>query len=135
MFLRLSCTLMLAVCLIGTTIPATTSAAEKTGWSWNKLNPFHRDETPLIRPGSTRKIAPNRFKPTRSAAKPKKSAWKTVGDGTKKMVDGTKKLFTFGGSDEPDPARRSAPPILKPERAKKKTSLTSWLPWSKTKKR
>jgi len=126
---------MFAALAIGCIFPATTFAAEKDGWSWTKLNPFHRDATPLIRPGSTRKIAPNRFKPTRSAAKPKKSAWKTVSDGTKKIMDGTKKLFTFGKSEKTNPARRRASPIFKPERDEKKTSLTSWLPWNKTKKR
>ena len=121
---------LIAACLL----PKSSMAAEKEGWSWKKMNPFRVDDTPLIRSPATRKIAPNRFKPTRSDAKPKKSVWKSMSDGSKKMADGTKKLFSFG-DDKNDSARNPAAPILKPEPAKKKPSFTSWLPWSKTKKR
>ncbi|MCG8587170.1 MAG: hypothetical protein MI757_20890 [Pirellulales bacterium] len=122
--------------LAGVSPQASFSAeAEKDKWSWSKLNPFRRDDTPLIRPANTRKIAPNRFKPTRSAKKPGKSPWQVVSDGSKKMFNGTKNLFTFGGSEKSDSARRPAPPSLRKEPPKGQSSLTSWLPWSKTKKR
>jgi hypothetical protein len=134
-FVRPTHHIILATLAVICALPLSAAAAEKDGWSWSKMNPFRLDDTKLIRPANTRKIAPNRFKPTRSAAKPKKSTWQSVSDGTKKMMNGTKNLFTFGDSDKTDSARKPSAPTLKREPAKKKTSYTSWLPWSKSKKR
>ena len=116
--------------------PAFADGAEKKGWDWNRLNPFHRDDTPSVRRPATRKIVPNRFKPTRSATKPKKSPWQAVSDGTRKMVDGTRRIFNLGDSKKTDSARnRVAPTLADKPVEKKENRFTSWLPWSKTKKR
>ena len=121
---------------------------EKEGWKWSRLNPFRIDDTQLTRPASSRKIAtsrkpaesrkivPNRFKPTRSATKPKRSPWQVVSDSTRKMVDGTRNALNIGGSKKTDSALDGREPAFADKPAdKKKTSYTSWLPWSKSKKR
>ena len=133
----------LSLVCFGPTLAQAQEKKQTEGFQWSKLNPFHIDDTKSVKRAAThkvaptrRKVTPNRFKPTRSAAKPKRSPWQVVKDSTKKMADSTRNVFNFKKPKKTDSARdRVAPTLAEKPKEKKKTSFTSWLPWSKTKKR